>query len=130
MTTWSGDQLARIAAADELVIQAGRADGTLRGPIPVWVVRDGDALYVRSYKGERGSWYRAAVARAGRISAGGVEAEVTFAPEADPAANDRIDAAYRTKYRRFGASYVEPMIAPAARAATLKILPARTPAHG
>jgi hypothetical protein len=31
------------------------------------------------------------------ISSGGIEREVTFAEEGDPAANDRVDAAYRGK---------------------------------
>jgi hypothetical protein len=48
MTTWTGDQLARISAADNLNIQPARGDGTLRDPVPIWVVRDGEDLYVRS----------------------------------------------------------------------------------
>ena len=35
--------------------------------------------------------------------------------------NDRIDAAYRAKYAR--SPYVGPMVAPEARAATLKLIP-------
>jgi hypothetical protein len=35
---------------------------------------------------------------------------VVFA-EADPTLNDRIDAAYRAKYRRHGARWVDPMVA-------------------
>jgi hypothetical protein len=53
----------------------------------------------------------------------GVDRDVTFVAETDPAAGDRIDAAYRAKYRRYSASYVDPMVAPAARAATLKLVP-------
>jgi hypothetical protein len=34
---------------------------------------------------------------------------------------ERIDAAYRAKYRSYGATYVDPMTSPAARAATLKL---------
>ena len=49
--------------------------------------------------------------------------DVTFVDEADPGVNDQIDAAYRAKYRRFGASYVDPMVADGARAATLKLAP-------
>jgi hypothetical protein len=42
--------------------------------------------------------------------------------EADDDINDQIDAAYRTKYRRHGARYVNPMVAPEARAATIKLV--------
>jgi hypothetical protein len=40
--------------------------------------------------------------------------------------NDQIDAAYRTKYRRYGARYIDPMVAPEARAATIKLVPRST----
>jgi hypothetical protein len=98
------------------------ADGTPRRPLPIWVVRVGDDLYVRSWRGATGSWFRAAQARnAGRISAGGVEKEITFV-RATPDVDDAVDAAYRTKHGRYP-SYVEPMVSPTARATTLKLLP-------
>ena len=37
--------------------------------------------------------------------------------------NDEIDAAYRTKYRRYVASIVDSIVSPQARAATLKLVP-------
>ena len=124
MTTWTANQLARIEAADQLAVQPARADGTLRAPVPIWVVRDGEDLYIRSYRGQEGAWYRAASAqRRGRIASGGVEADVTFAAVPDADVNDRVDAAYRAKYRRFGGAYVDPMVAPVARDTTLRILP-------
>ena len=93
-------------------------------PATIWVVRLGDDLYVRSYRGRGGSWFRGTQVRhAGRIRAGGVEKDVTFVEETDPGMHDQIDAAYRTKYRRYGARYIDPMVAPRARAATLKLVP-------
>ena len=58
----------------------------------------------------------------GRIRAGGVEKNVTFVA-GDSDVSDRIDDAYRTKYRRYAASIVDTTITPAARAATLKLVP-------
>ena len=79
-----------------------RPDGTLRNPVTIWVVRLGDNLYVRSYKGSSGAWFRGAQVRhEGHIRAGGIEKDVAFVEEADPAINDQIDAAYRTKYSRY-----------------------------
>jgi hypothetical protein len=122
MTGWTPEQLAAIAEADELSMQPRRADGVLREPVPVWVVRDGDNLYVRSFRGDRGAWYRdAAAQRAGHIRAGGVTADVTFAPEDEAEINDRIDAAYQAKYRSHGARYVAAMLAAGARATTLSV---------
>jgi hypothetical protein len=124
VTAWTTDELAAIAAADELDIAPLRPDGTQYAPVTIWVVRDGDDLYVRSYRGRDSGWFRGTQAsHQGHVRAGGVDKDVTFVDEADPGVNDQIDAAYRAKYRRFGASYVDPMVADGARAATLKLAP-------
>lgn len=48
---------------------------------------------------------------------------MTFVEVDDPAVNERLDSAYRGKYGRHSAEYVEPMVAGTARAATLKLVP-------
>ena len=124
MSTWTSDELTKIGTADELQIASLRRDGTLRKGVTIWVVRHGDDLYVRSYKGLDAVWFRGTQVRhEGHIQAGGVERDVTFVEENDPDINDQIDAASRTKYRRYDARYVDPMVAPAARAATIKLVP-------
>ncbi len=86
-------------------------------------VRYGNDLYVRSGYGRNAAWFRGTQLRhEGHIKAGGFDRDVTFV-EADPALNDQIDNAYRTKYGRHGASYVSLMIASEARSATIKLLP-------
>jgi hypothetical protein len=121
-STWTSDELDRIGDAEELHIAARRSDGTLRKPVPIWVVRVGDELYVRSWRGPDGAWFRAARARGeGRIGAGGVEKDVAFA-DAPAEVNDAVDAAYREKYGRYP-GYVEPMVSARARATTLKLVP-------
>jgi hypothetical protein len=126
MATWSKHELDRIGNADELQIAPMLRDGTLPRPVTIWVVRVGDELYVRSYRGHGGAWYRSTQVRhEGRIWAGGVEKDVTFVEETDSGVNDRIDAAYRSKYRR-SASYVPPMLTPEARATTLRLVPRAT----
>ncbi len=124
MTAWTPDDLNKIGAAEELEIAALRPDGSLRNPVTIWVVRLDDNLYVRSYKGQSGAWFRGTQLRhEGKVWAGGVEKEVTFVAEVDPSTNDQIDAAYRSKYRRHDARYVDPMVGPEARATTLKLVP-------
>ncbi|WP_314173978.1 DUF2255 family protein [Streptomyces winkii] len=124
MNSWTSDQLSRIERTDELQIQPQRADGALRKPTTIWVIREGDEVFVRSYRGPDGRWLRTAQAsHAGHISCDGVDTDVTFTEVRDPALNDRIDEAYRTKYARHSA-YVPPMIAESARATTLKVSPA------
>jgi hypothetical protein len=120
---WTADELARIDAADELDVAPRRRDGTLLHPVPIWVVRVGDDLYVRSWRGTGGAWFRAAQRQhAGHVRAGGVDKDVAFA-DADPDLADAIDAAYRTKYGR-SPSYLAPMISDRARATTLRLVPA------
>ena len=123
MSTWTSNDLTTIGAAEEMELAPLRSDSTLRKRITIWVVRHGDDLYVRSWRGRGGSWFRAAQARhEGHIRADGVEKDVTFVEETDPGINDALDAAYRAKYRS-SASYVPPMISPEARATTLKLVP-------
>jgi hypothetical protein len=119
---WTTDELDRIGEADELQIAPRRKDGTLRRAVPIWVVRVGDELYVRSWRGDDGRWYRAAQAsHEGHVSAGGVSKDVVLLA-ADDGVNDAVDAAFRDKYGRY-AGYVEPMVAPQARATTLRLAP-------
>jgi len=123
MTTWSSDELTKIGTAEELEIASLRGDGTLRKPVIIWVVRLGDDLYVRCVNGRAGAWFRGVQSRhEGHIRAGGVEKDVTFVEETDPGINDKIDAAYLTKYSRYP-QYVAPMVTPEVRAATIKLVP-------
>ena len=57
MTGWTRNNLARIGAAEELQLATFKKDGTLRKPVVIWVVRVGDDLYVRSYRGREGAWF-------------------------------------------------------------------------
>lgn len=123
MATWTGEELDKIGQAEELRIALLRADGKLQKPVIIWVVRTGDNLYVRSFKGQDGLWFRAAQERhQGRIQAGGVDKDVTLVEESDPAINNQIDAAYHTKYRRYP-QYVAPMVTPEVKSTTLKLVP-------
>jgi hypothetical protein len=122
MNTWPKDELKRIAETDDLHISPLREDGKTYGtPTWIWSVVVDDGLYVRGYNGQKSRWYQAAVRqKAGRITAGGVTKEVSF-ETVDGAINERIDDAYRTKYK--GSSYLSPMIGTRARSATVKVVP-------
>lgn len=127
MTTWTSDELNKIGRAEELQIAPRRRDSTLQKPRTIWVVRVGDDLYVRSVNGRTGAWFRGTQVRhEGRIWAGGIEKDVTFVEEAGPDLNDQIDAAYRTKYRRYAASIIRSIVSPEARSTTIKLVPRAT----
>jgi len=122
-TTWTTDELTKIAAADELQITYLRRDGTLGRARTIWVVRHGDDLYVRSVNGRTSAWFRGTQVRhEGHVQAGGVGKDVAFADAGD-GIDDQIDAAYRTKYRGYAANIVNSIVTPQARAATLRLAP-------
>lgn len=109
--------------AREFQIAPLRVDGTQRSWVQIWVVRVEDDLFVRSYTGPGGRWYRAALKTGkGLIKADGVEKDVDIFEEADPGLNKKIDDAYIAKYGRFP-EYVAPMVSPEVQATTLKLLP-------
>lgn len=121
MSDWTAADLDQVGAAEELQISSCRTDGSLRPYVTIWVVRVGDDLYVRSYRGRDGAWFRSALRDPeGRIRAGGAERDVAFEP-ADDADQDAIDQAYRTKYARY--SYVDSMVSPDVRATSLRLVP-------
>jgi hypothetical protein len=122
MGAWTSDELAKIGNAEELEIAVRRRDDSLRKPVTIWVVRHGDDLYVRSWRGPTGRWFRSAQqTHEGHIRAGGVDMDVAFEDAANTV-NDAVDVAYHTKYRHY-ATYVPPMISPDARATTLRLVP-------
>jgi hypothetical protein len=123
MTTWTGDELDQIGRADELQLASRRRDGTLRRYVTMWTVRAGDSVYVRSADGPDNPWYRRAkTSGTGRVRAGGVERDVTFA-EAAGAVHGDIDAAYHAKYDRYGPAIVGSVVGADAAPVTLRLIP-------
>jgi hypothetical protein len=122
MIIWSKDELRKIAEADDLHISPFREDGVTYGtPTWIWSVAVADSLYVRGYNGQKSRWYQAAARQqAGRIIAAGMTREVKF-ELVDGPISDRVDDAYRAKYH--GSPYLNAMIGPRARSATVKVMP-------
>ncbi len=124
MAGWSEEELSKIAEADDLHISPFREDGITYGtPTWIWsVVVDGD-LYVRAYNGQKSRWYQAAMKqKRGKISVAGTTEDVEF-ESVDGAINDRVDGAYRAKYKT--SPYLDPMIGARARSATVILRPLR-----
>ena len=117
MSAWTSDELDRVGAAEELELAInGRT-------VTIWVVRVGHDLYIRSWRGTHGDWYRSAQrTKAGRIHAGGVDHDVALA-RAEENVNGPVDDAYRTKYAQYADSYTAHMVAGEARATTLVLEP-------
>jgi hypothetical protein len=123
MTAWTDEELGRIGEAQELQLTSERPDGTLRPYVTMWVVRVEEQLYVRSAHGADNPWFRRAKASGvGRIRAGGLERDVTFADPA-PDVDARIDAAYHAKYDRYGPEIVGTVVGSRAHEVTIRLVP-------
>jgi hypothetical protein len=120
-TAWPADTLRKIIDADDLHIAPLRGDGVTPGtPTWIWAVAVKGALYVRGYNGQASRWYQAARSqKAGQITAAGSTWDVIF-DVVDGPVNDRIDEAYKTKYRNN--RYLAPMIGDRTREATIRIV--------
>jgi hypothetical protein len=93
--------LRRIDAAYEVEIESTRPDGTTR-TTTIWaIVDDGDVL-VRSWNGDRGYWYQAAVDRPDELAliVDGKRLAVRAVIANDEAGIARCSAGLSKKYRR------------------------------
>ena len=116
---WTTEEIADFRTTENLPIRtAGRADH-LRGRTLVWVVTHDDSVYVRSYRGVSGAWYRRAlVSPAGEVTVMGTGVPVLCEPAGAENAEEVSDA-YRAKYGRF--SYVSSIVTELAVAATMRL---------
>jgi hypothetical protein len=122
-TEWTSDELEAVGGADELQITSPRPDGTLRPWVTIWTVRSGGDLYVRTAYGPGARWFQHAKdSGIGSIRAGGIERDVTFA-EADPGVATDIDAAYETKYARYGKGVVKTVVGEQVHDLTIRLVP-------
>ncbi len=51
MTTWTSEELATADTTDQMQISSVRGDATLSSQRTIWMVREGQDLYVRSVNG-------------------------------------------------------------------------------
>jgi hypothetical protein len=119
---WSPEELDRIGMAQELEMAGRRADGTLRSRVPIWVVRVGEQVYVRTWYRRDDGWFGHVLnSHRAHITVPGLESDVTVEDVGEGANQLRreIDAAYRAKYGHGG----ESMVTAQAAAATLRLTP-------
>ena len=77
---WRAGELSAIDGCGEVGIATRRGDGTLRAARIVWIVRHGNAVYVRSVHGTTAAWYRGVqTCHQGELSAGRLQRGVVFA---------------------------------------------------
>jgi hypothetical protein len=122
-TAWSPGQLERIGAAEELEIAPRRADGTQRRWVPIWVVRVGSQIYVRTWHRRDTGWFgQVLISGRARIRVPGLESDVIVEDVGDDGEiTSGVGAAYRTKYARYGDETVDRMVTDDAAASTLRL---------
>ena len=124
---WTAEIQERIGDAVEIEIGTVRGDGSERPWVPIWVVRVGEDVFVRSWTAERGGWYRAAREQGrARIRVGRQEWPVLVS-SAPTSARDAVDQAYRSKYGHPGSGSVAGMVTDQAAASTLQLSPGPHP---
>ena len=124
MSTWKPQDVDAITSPQEVQVVTRRGDGTLRVPRTIWVVGDGDRVFIRSTNGRGADWFRGATAAgAGQIRSRGTADDVRFTEVDDEADLAAADAGYRAKYGHY-ASIVDHFEEAGPRSATLEVHPA------
>jgi hypothetical protein len=85
----------------EIEIETSRgADAPIHRTV-IWIVADGEDVYVRSVRGRSGRWYRELTANPhGAVHAGGRRVAVDAQPATDAATVARVSALLRQKYEQ------------------------------
>ncbi|HET8989381.1 MAG TPA: DUF2255 family protein [Humibacillus sp.] len=115
---WSSDEARRLTAPEEVHVVTRSRDGSLRRPRIIWIVSDGQRVFIRSTNGRGADWFTWAVATGVGQIISGPTTDVTG--ERDLAA---ADAGYRTKYGHYP-SIVDHLVEDGPRSATLEVTPA------
>jgi hypothetical protein len=116
---WPG----QIEAAREVDIETRRADDAPAHRTTIWaVVEDGD-VYVRSYRGSAGRWYREITANPSAVlHVDGEAVPVRAVPAVDSDSIERVSAGYLRKYR--DSSVVDSMVRAEVLDTTIRLEPA------
>jgi hypothetical protein len=102
-------------------IETSSPKGTVHR-VPIWVVVDGDDVFVRSVRGSRARWYRELLARPGAVVTRSRRIPVRAASASDPSSKRRMTLGLRRKYPTSGASLVA-MVRPEVLDTTLRLEP-------
>ena len=125
MDRWSPELLALLHDLKEVDIETAADDGRTTHRAIIWVVVDEGEVFIRSWKGERGRWYREIRARPEAVlHAGGQSVSVHAEPAIDADSVRRVSDALRAKYGRGSPESTAGMLLPATLPTTLRLLPA------
>jgi hypothetical protein len=116
------DELALLAETEEIELETARPDGPPHRTI-IWVMVDGDDVFVRSVNGAGARWYREATTNPSvTIHAGGKALRARTITAPDPDTVSRVNDALERKYT--GIVGLREMLVPDTFETTLRVEPA------
>ena len=119
MTNFDADTLHALREVQEFVI---RTEQHPESAVVIWVVVADDEVFVRSWRGTRGRWYRdLAAGGPATLEFAGRGLAVQAIPAGDPAAIDRASREFLSKYRR--SSHAQEMVRSQTLPTTLRLEP-------
>lgn len=124
MATKADDLLWKIAGSDEVDIETRRDPKSPLHRTTIWIVPTEQGVYVRSYKGTKGRWYREAVTNplvTVRVGPRKVAARVE--PERNSQVTRAVNAAYRKKYGERWPDETQDMLKRSIAPTTLRLTP-------
>ncbi|MEX1133658.1 MAG: DUF2255 family protein [Acidimicrobiia bacterium] len=118
--TLSPEQLDQIASTKEVLIET--RDGDQAQETIIWVVVDDGDVFIRSFRGQAGRWYRQAIAKPDvDLIVGEDRYRFHASPATDRDSVERTSAGFRLKYGK-GRS-VDAMVLPGVLDTTLRLIP-------
>jgi hypothetical protein len=123
MAQFSAEDLRVLAETDEVEIETPRASGSSRRTI-IWVMVDGERVYIRSVRGAAGRWYQVVTSGSdARLHAGPRTWTIRAVPVADRAEVARVSEAIRRKYHARWPGPTAAMLRPDVLPTTLRVEP-------
>jgi hypothetical protein len=111
-----------------LLDRSGEVDVETRSPkgpthsVPIWIVVDGDDVFIRAVRGPTSRWYRELVAGPGALVVNRQRIPVRAIAAADSDSVKRASDGYRRKYRKGGS--LDSMLVRSVLPTTLRLEPA------
>jgi hypothetical protein len=97
--SFDAETLALWQSTAEIQIETSRGDGAPVHRTVIWIVVDGDKVYVRSVRGPSGRWYRELRANpVGAIHAGGRRVAIQAQDANNASSIERVSELLRQKY--------------------------------
>lgn len=90
--------------------------------VPIWVVVDRDAVFIRTYRGKTSRWYRELLAGPGALVIDRKRVPVRAVPASDAESIKRASEGYRKKYSKSGS--LDAMLRHSVLPTTLRLEPA------